>query len=134
MRNLSKLSALSLLLVGFIQPTASSAAPLKSSKVMKDLIRQCEYVDGVVLRVLLPRECPTLKTAAPTPAAQNVPEVAVQQPVIVNGGQSKQGANAATSDDIILEKAISRCTNIGFKRETPEFRSCVTEQITILSK
>lgn len=133
-----KLCIFSTLALSFVQPGFALAAPLKSTKVMKDLVRQCEYVDGVIMRVLAPRECPVLEAATPTPSSPspattitNAQAVSVQQPAQTTSA-SQPTANA--SGDIILEKAIGRCTNIGFKRDTAEFRSCVTEQITLLSK
>lgn len=140
MNFVSKMCALSVLAVSLAQPTATLAAPLKSSKVMKDLVRQCEYVDGVILRVLASRECPVLETTAPTPTpAPSASTASVTQAAGAGIQQTAQTLNASqgavkTSEDVILDKAISRCTNIGFKRETAEFRSCVTEQITLLSK
>jgi hypothetical protein len=98
-------------------------------------IRECNYVGGgVILRLPSERECPTLKIDAPTPIVPNAVAANAEQPQTVSRDQMTQGANAKTSDDIILDKAIYRCTNIGYKRETAEFRSCVTEQITLLSK
>lgn len=127
MNVVSKLCALSALALSLAQPTTLLAAPLKSTKVMKDLVRQCEYVDGVIMRVLAPRECPVFEAAMPTPSAP--------APAVVNAqAVSASQPTAKASDDVIFEKAIGRCTNIGFKRETAEFRSCVTEQITLLSK
>ena len=127
----ASLCVLSALVLSVFEPSTAFAAPLKSSKVMKDLVRQCEYVDGVIVRVLASRECPVIETNSPTPVA---PATAPSQPVVAASQQAAQSANAKASDDIILEKAISRCTNIGYKRETAEFRSCVTEQIALLSK
>lgn len=138
MNVVSKLCALSAIALSLAQPTTLQAAPLKSTKVMKDLVRQCEYVDGVIMRVLAPRECPVLEAATPTPSSPPpAATITSAQPVSIQ--QAAQTVNASqptakASDDIILEKAIGRCTNIGFKRDTAEFRSCVTEQITLLSK
>lgn len=127
MNVVSKLCALSALALSLTQPAALLSAPLKSTKVMKDLIRQCEYADGVIMRVLAPRECPVLEAAMPTPSAPT--------PAVVNAqAVSASQPTAKASNDAILEKAIGRCTSIGFKRETAEFRSCVTEQIILLSK
>lgn len=128
----ARLCVLSALALSVLQPTAAFAAPLKSSKVMKDLVRQCEYVDGVIVRVLAPRECPVIETANAAPVVPSAPAVATSQPVAAVVQQKPQTANA--SDDIILDKAIARCINIGFKRETAEFRNCVTEQLSLLSK
>lgn len=135
----SKLYALSVLALSLTQPTAVLATPLKSTKVMKDFVRQCEYMDGVILRILMPRECPVLETSAPTPPAPTVIKEASPQSVGVGDQKTEQPIKASlpaakASDDIILERSISRCTSIGYKRETAEFRSCVTEQISLLSK
>lgn len=51
-----------------------------------------------------------------------------------NQAPSQLSENTDPQKDIILDKAISRCKTIGYKRETAEYRSCVTEQITLLSK
>ena len=136
-----RLCVLSALVISLSQPTIAFAAPLKNTKAMKNFVRQCEYADGVILRVLVPRECPVLETAAPVPApvTPSVPAVAMPQalgsgvPQAAQTISSSQSA-ATASNDIILDKAISRCTSIGYKRETAEFRSCVTEQIALLSK
>lgn len=51
-----------------------------------------------------------------------------------NQAPSQLSENTDPQKDIILDKAISRCKTIGYKRETAEYRSCVTEQIALLSK
>ena len=51
-----------------------------------------------------------------------------------NQAPSQLSENTDQQKDIILDKAISRCKTIGYKRETAEYRSCVTEQIALLSK
>lgn len=63
-------------------------------------------------------------TSSTPPKAQADPKAPAQ----VNSALS-----SATGDPI-LETAINRCDRIGFKRETGEFRGCVTEQINLLSK
>jgi hypothetical protein len=97
-------------------------------------IRECSYASGLVLRLPSARQCPTLKIDASIPLVPNGIEAQAQQPQSVRADQMDQVTNAKTSGDVILEKAVSRCMNIGFKRDTAEFRSCVTEQIRLLSK
>lgn len=70
---------------------------------------------------------------ATTAAAQAV----VTNDDLQGGAQSQpvsepQGQPSSDTDEI-LERAISRCITIGFERGTSEFRSCVTQQIDILS-
>lgn len=134
MKVFAKLVALTVLSIGAVEHTATFAAPLKSDKVMKDLVRQCEYVDGLIVRVLASRECPVIEATTPAPAASSVPAVLTSPSVVAANPPADQSVNGQTSDDIIFERAIGRCTTIGFKRDTAEFRSCVTEQIAILSK
>jgi hypothetical protein len=78
-----------------------------------------------------------VSTTAPSPAVTPI----VKQETKPNAATSRDigsvadiQSGAAKSEDVVLERALSRCTNIGFKRDTDEFRSCVTEQIKILSK
>ncbi len=137
----ARLCAISALAFSLTQHSAAIAAPLKNTKVIKNFVRQCEYADGVILRVLFPRECPVLETAAPVSATvtPSVPAVAMPQALGSGVPKAAQTINSSlsavtASNDIILDKAISRCTSIGYKRKTAEFRSCVTEQITLLSK
>ncbi len=136
MNVVSKLCALCALALSLTQPAALLSAPLRSTKVMKDLVRQCEYADGVIMRVLAPRECPVLEAAMPTPSAPTPAEANAQAVSVQQSAQAVSASQptAKASDDAILEKAIGRCTSIGFKRKTAEFRSCVTEQIILLSK
>lgn len=84
-----------------------------------------------------PPPMPTSTIAAPTPAAppivkQEPKPSAKTNPELVRSTDTPSGS--AASDDVVLERALSRCTNIGFKRDTNEFRTCVTEQIKLLSK
>lgn len=137
MKIVARLCAIGVLAFSLTQHSAVIAAPLKNTKIMKNFVRQCEYADGVILRVLVPRECPVLETAAPV--TPSVPAAAMPQTLGSGVPQAAQTINssqsaATASNDIILDKAISRCTSIGYKRETAEFRSCVSEQITLLSK
>ncbi len=139
MNIVAKLSAISVFAFSLTQYSVVIAAPLKNTKVMKNFVRQCEYADGVILRVLVPRECPVLETAALVPVTPGVPAVAMPQALGSGVPQAAQTINSSQSavnatNDIILDKAISRCTSIGYKRETAEFRSCVSEQIALLSK
>ena len=84
---------------------------------------------------------PQAKTVVDAPVAATVIAPAVKKELNQDAktspgtstSVSRTGVTAQT-DDVVLEKALSRCTNIGFKRDTNEFRSCVTEQIKILSK
>lgn len=131
MRFIIRLFAFSAVAICTVQPAAGVAAPLKSTKVMKNLVRECEYVDGVIIRVLASRECPVIEKSGSTPV---VPPVTAAQPAAAANSKPNQAANATASDDIILDKAISRCTSIGFVRDSAEFRTCVTEQISLLSK
>lgn len=69
------------------------------------------------------------------PAAFVSPNVPQAQPPNVSPPpvQNTTAAPSATGD-VILDTAINRCDRIGFKRDTSEFRGCVTEQITLLSR
>ncbi len=139
MNIVAKMYAFSVFAFSLAQHSAISAAPLKNTKVMENFVRQCEYADGVILRMLFPRECPVLETAAPAPVTPSIPAVAMPQALgsgVPQGAQTINSSQSAAtaSNDIILDKAISRCKTIGYKRETAEFRSCVSEQITLLSR
>jgi hypothetical protein len=78
------------------------------------------------------------------PAASVLPNVTPTQPQNISPPPKSNAAVAApvqkttaptsTTTDIILDTAINRCERIGFKRDTSEFRGCVTDQITLLSK
>jgi hypothetical protein len=125
-------------------PSHLDAAPLKNSKVMQNIIRQCEYDDGVIIRLLASRECPSLddmhspKLLPSPPTIRVAPKI--QLPVSSISPQETvlekplPSSTASATTDIILDKSIMRCTVIGFKKETADFRSCVTEQIKLLSK
>lgn len=68
---------------------------------------------------------PAKKSISPmSPKAQLDPKAPVQKTTVP----------ASATGDVILDTAINRCDRIGFKRETSEFRGCVTEQISLLSK
>jgi hypothetical protein len=76
------------------------------------------------------------------PATSDLPNITQDQPQSVSPPPPKSNAapvqktTAPTSatGDVILDTAINRCERIGFKRDTSEFRGCVTEQINLLSK
>lgn len=79
------------------------------------------------------------------PAASVLPNVTQVKPQIISPPPPKSNAAVAvpvekttepssTTGDVILDTAINRCERIGFKRDTSEFRGCVTEQINLLSK
>lgn len=79
------------------------------------------------------------------PAASVLPNVTPTQPqnisppppkgnTAVAAPVQKTTAPASATSDVILDTAINRCERIGFKRDTSEFRGCVTEQISLLSK
>jgi len=125
--------AISLAFLPFFYFPAKCQLPAVSNTEYK-AIRECIYASGLVLRLPSTRQCPTLKIDASTPIVPNAIGDKVQQPQTVIADQTKQLTNVKTSGDVILEQAVSRCMNIGFKRETSEFRSCVTEQIRLLSK
>jgi hypothetical protein len=128
----------------FIASSTLSAAPLKSTTVMHNVVRQCEYLNGVTIRILASRECPSFEaipTPKPTPLAPPMKvEIQTQQtaaPIssnIPNLVRVPSQTSAIETGDVILDKSINRCTIIGFKKDTAEFRGCVTEQIKILSK
>lgn len=79
------------------------------------------------------------------PAASVLPNVPQAQPQNVSPPPPKSNtavtapvknttAPPSATGDVILDTAINRCERIGFKRDTSEFRGCVTEQINLLSK
>lgn len=128
----------------FAASSTLNATPLKSTTVMHNVVRQCEYINGVTIRILASRECPTFEaipTPKPTPIAtplrvelqtqQNAAPISSSAPNLV---RVPSQSSAIESVDVILDKSINRCTIIGFKKDTAEFRGCVTEQIKILSK
>lgn len=136
----------------FAASSTLSAAPLKSTTVTYNVVRQCEYADGVTIRLLVSRECPTFEAIPPpkpTPIAPplkapiapplkvelQMPQTAA--PISANAPNLVRvptQSSAIESGDVILDKSMNRCTIIGFKKDTAEFRGCVTEQIKILSK
>lgn len=128
----------------FAASSTLSAAPLKSTTVMHNVVRQCEYINGVTIRILASRECPifeAIPTPKPTPTAPPMKvELQTQQtaaPIsssIPNVVRVPPQSSEMETGDVILDKSITRCTIIGFKKDTVEFRGCVTDQIKILSK
>ena len=128
----------------FTASSTLSAAPLKSTTVLHNIVRQCEYMNGVTIRLLASRECPTFEaipTPKPTPIAPPLKvELHTQQtavPIISSAPnlvRAPSQSSAIETGDVILDKSINRCTIIGFKKDAAEFRGCVTEQIKILSK
>lgn len=128
----------------FAASSTLSAAPLKSTTVMYNVVRQCEYADGVTIRILVSRECPTFEAIPPpkpTPIAlplkvelktqQTAAPISSSAPNLI---RAPSQSSAIETGDVILDKSMNRCTIIGFKKDTAEFRGCVTEQIKILSK
>jgi hypothetical protein len=79
---------------------------------------------------------PTRSVATPKDGTPNaIPRPTQELTTNLNtNATSKETALPIDKDDLVLEKALSRCLNIGFKRDSNEFRTCVTEQIRILSK
>lgn len=69
-------------------------------------------------------------TPAQSSRVKAVPVAGVQPNAPVQNTTAAPSANG----DVILDTAINRCERIGFKRDTSEFRGCVTEQISLLSK
>lgn len=69
-------------------------------------------------------------TAAQSARVKTVPSAGIQPNALIKNTV----AQVSTTGDLVLDAAINRCDRIGFKRETSEFRGCVTEQISLLSK
>jgi len=143
----SILSAI-VLTFGLIPSTSALSAPLKNSQTIKGLVTRCEYADGLTIRVLAPRKCPTITTPEPAPPVVSAIQSAAAPSVTARPVAQAQGSatkvadgivavpqnGAKTNEDPILEKSINRCIGIGFKKDTVEFRNCVVEQITLISK
>lgn len=121
---------------------ASSGSELLDETTCDLLKQRAQFLPGSVDGVVAVSEFqytyawsnPTVASApgmtAGTEPAQfsKVKAVPVAAPV-----QNVFAARPATGD-VILDTAINRCDRIGFKRDTSEFRGCVTEQISLLSK
>lgn len=127
----------------FAASSALSAASLKTTKVIHGMVRQCEYVNGVTIRLLASRECPTFESISPSKPTSLPPppnDEPNQQAFVPSSSSPPTFAQVPpknseiVTDDIILEKSINRCKVIGFTKDTSEYRSCVIDQIKILSK
>ncbi len=79
------------------------------------------------------------------PVASALPNVPLAQPqnvsppppisnTEVTAPVQKTAGPTSETGDVTLDTALNRCDRIGFKRDTSEFRGCVTEQIRLLSK
>lgn len=62
--------------------------------------------------------------AAPVQAVRSVSSAAKPEQV---------ASDPQAGSDVVLETATRRCTTIGFAKDAPDYRSCVLEQIKILS-
>lgn len=148
MQKKSSTPSVIVLIFGLIPTNSALSAPLKNSQTIKSFVTRCEYADGLMVRVLAPRECPIITTPEPTPAvvSANPPAVApsvtartavkaqVSAKKVADGIVGAPQNGAKINDDPVLEKAINRCLGIGFNRDTTEFRNCVVGQIAIISK
>lgn len=102
------------------QPQTQMAQPSKAIAAPPPPMPPATFVAPVPAPAVVP-----IVKQEPKPSAKTDPEL---------GHSTDAQSRNAASDDVVLERALSRCTNIGFKRDTNEFRTCVTEQIKILSK
>lgn len=101
-------------------------------------------VDEITKSTVSPVQPPTNKAVGASLATQAIASagasagaaVAKQErnPNSTSSAATDGSSEAAKNEDVVLEKALSRCISIGFKRDTNEFRTCVTEQINLLSK
>ena len=73
-------------------------------------------------------------TNVPLAQPQNVSPPPTESSTAVPAPVQKTTTPTSANGDVILDTAINRCERIGFKRDTSEFRGCVTEQISLLSK
>jgi hypothetical protein len=84
-------------------------------------------------RSLVPANTSVAKLPPPTPARTLQPS-AVAQPVAPKTQPVEVPVAQATSSDAIFDTAMNRCDRIGFKRGQADFKSCVMQQIRLLSE
>ena len=121
---------------------ASSGSELLDERTCNLLKQRAEFSPASVNGVFAVSEIqytyawsnPTVASASGTTTGATPAQSPRVKAIQIAGPVQNTTAPTSAIGDVILDTALNRCDRIGFKRDTIEFRGCVTEQIRLLSK